>query len=242
MSTGTTLASEVGYRPYIDGLRAIAVVAVILFHFGVPALAGGFIGVDIFFVISGFLITQLLSEPSGDAKPRQLTGFYVRRARRILPALLATSLMVAVAGLIIYLPNDLTTLGRYLVFSSVMLGNLPTWQDGGYFATTGSYFVPLKHFWSLAVEEQFYVVYPIIFLSWPGPRPQWVTAALAIMAIASLALCIGAEAHHSAGPLLSDASAGLGIDARRACRQDSDGMVQQPRRRRMHCPDLPLRS
>ncbi len=186
------------YRAYIDGLRAIAVTAVILFHFGWPALSGGFVGVDVFFVISGFLITQLLSEPSTLSASKQLAQFYVRRARRILPALLTTSVIAAVAGLIIYLPADLARLGRYLVFVPLLLSNLANWQDGGYFATVGNYFFPLSHYWSLAVEEQFYVVYPIAFLFLAGERRVRPVLALTLIAGASIAICVLGGFRHSA--------------------------------------------
>jgi peptidoglycan/LPS O-acetylase OafA/YrhL len=185
------------YRPYIDGLRAIAVLAVILFHFGCSALPGGFVGVDVFFVISGFLITQLLSQAPPLTLPQQLGEFYVRRARRILPALLVVSLTVAVTAAFVYLPGDLARVGRYLVFTPLMLSNVANLQDGGYFATTGSAFFPLNHFWSLAVEEQFYIVYPLFFLRLARTRPHRVIAALALVGAISLALSIRGELRHS---------------------------------------------
>src|ERR1700733_15356120 len=186
------------YRPYIDGLRAIAVIAVILFHFGWSALPGGFVGVDIFFVISGFLITQLLAEPSTLSTTKQLAQFYVRRMRRILPALLGTSFIVAVAALFLYLPEDLARLGRYLVYVPLMLSNVASWQDGGYFATAGNFFVPLKHYWSLAVEEQFYIAYPLAFLFLVRARPKLLVAGLTLIAGASMALCLVGASRHSA--------------------------------------------
>jgi peptidoglycan/LPS O-acetylase OafA/YrhL len=186
------------YRPYIDGLRAISVIAVILFHFGWSGLAGGFVGVDIFFVISGFLITQLLAEPSTLSTSKQLAQFYVRRMRRILPALLGTSFIVAAAALFLYLPDDLARLCRYLVYVPLMLSNLANWQDGGYFATAGNYFVPLRHYWSLAVEEQFYIAYPLAFLFLVRARPRLLLAGLTTIAGASMILCIVGASRHSA--------------------------------------------
>ena len=183
------------YRPHIDGLRAIAVLAVILFHFKLRTLPGGFLGVDIFFVISGFLITQLLSEPSDLSWRGRLQGFYLRRARRILPALLFTSLVVAAAAVVIYLPNDLTNIGKYFLLTPLMLANLAAGLDGGYFAT-GNYF-PLKHYWSLAVEEQFYLVYPLIFLLLPAAaHPRRRMSVLAAIAVVSIAICIVGEHRH----------------------------------------------
>lgn len=182
------------YRPYIDGLRAIAVLAVIVFHFDQTALTGGFLGVDIFFVISGFLITQLLSEPLQLTWRDRLREFYLRRARRILPALVVTSLVVALVALWIYFPEDLVRIGKYLLFTPLMLANLASRLDGGYFSTTNA-FIPLAHLWSLAVEEQFYLLYPLIFLLPAGklfalktlPRRQITIAAV------SVAICVIVE-------------------------------------------------
>jgi peptidoglycan/LPS O-acetylase OafA/YrhL len=185
------------YRPHIDGLRALAVLAVILFHSQSPALPGGFLGVDIFFVISGFLITQLLSEPSDLSWRGRLGSFYLRRARRILPALLVTSLVVAAAAMLMYLPDGLANVGKPLLLTPLMLANVASWLDGGYFATTANYF-PLKHFWSLAVEEQFYLVYPLIVLSLPAARARRRMSVLAAIAVVSIALCIYGEYWHPA--------------------------------------------
>ena len=183
------------YRPHIDGLRAIAVLAVILFHFRWPTLPGGFLGVDIFFVISGFLITQLLSEPSDLSWRGRLGGFYLRRARRILPALLFTSLVVAAAAVVIYLPDGLTNNSKYFLLTPLMLANFAAGLDGDYFATGNSF--PLKHFWSLAVEEQFYVVYPLIFLLLPAAaHPRRRMTVLAAIAVVSIAVCIPAAYWH----------------------------------------------
>ncbi|MBS0579093.1 MAG: acyltransferase [Proteobacteria bacterium] len=185
------------YRPHIDGLRAIAVLAVILFHFSTEALPGGFLGVDVFFVISGFLITQVLCARSDLTSMRRIGDFYLRRARRILPALLVTSLVTAAASVAIYLPNDLVRVGKYLFFTPLMLANAASASDGGYFAVAGA-FLPLKHFWSLAVEEQFYLVYPLaipFLFSKRGLKSQ--IATLAIGAAVSLVISIRGELRHS---------------------------------------------
>ena len=182
------------YRPHIDGLRAIAVIVVVLFHSRKAALPGGFLGVDIFFVISGFVITQLLSEPSDLSWRGRLGGFYLRRARRILPALLFTSLVVAAAAVVIYLPDDLTNTSKYFLLTPLMLANVAAWLDGNYFAT-GNYF-PLKHFWSLAVEEQFYLVYPLIFLLLPAAHTRRRMSVLAAIAVVSIAICVLGEYRH----------------------------------------------
>src|SRR5450755_2902581 len=115
------------YRTDIDGLRAIAVLAVILYHAEVPGFGGGYVGVDVFFVISGYLITQLLAGSAEKPLRSRLRDFYIRRARRILPALCATSLIVAVASAVILLPWDLANLGRYLAATSVLWTNVAGW-------------------------------------------------------------------------------------------------------------------
>jgi peptidoglycan/LPS O-acetylase OafA/YrhL len=175
------------YRADIDGLRGVAVLAIVLFHSSSSALPGGYLGVDIFFVISGFVITQLLSAPSDLPWRARLATFYFRRARRILPALFTTSVIAVVAGMIIYLPADLIRLGKYLFFTPFALANLASALDGGYFGAGGA-FTALKHYWSLAVEEQFYLVYPLLFapLVIRGePRRQiWVLIAAAAVAAA----------------------------------------------------------
>jgi peptidoglycan/LPS O-acetylase OafA/YrhL len=158
-------------------------------------LPGGFLGVDIFFVISGFLITQLLSQPSDPGWRGRLGGFYLRRARRILPALLFTSLVVAAAAVAIYLPDGLINASRYFLLTPLMLANLAAGLDGGYFAT-GNYLL-LKHYWSLAVEEQFYLVYPLIFSLLPAAaHPRRRMMVLAAIAVGSIAICILGEYRH----------------------------------------------
>jgi len=109
------------YRPDIDGLRAIAVLAVILYHAEIPGFGGGYVGVDVFFVISGYLITQLLAGSAETPLRPRLKDFYLRRARRILPALFATSLIVAVAAAGIFLPWTLARFGRYLAANTRVL-------------------------------------------------------------------------------------------------------------------------
>src|SRR5450755_3884707 len=139
------------YRTDIDGLRAIAVLAVILYHAEVPGFAGGYVGVDVFFVISGYLITQLLAGSAEKPLRSGLRNFYIRRARRILPASFATSLIVAVTAAAILLPWDLATLGRYLAATPVFWTNVTAWvTGGGYFGSKAAH-VPITHFWSIAI-------------------------------------------------------------------------------------------
>jgi peptidoglycan/LPS O-acetylase OafA/YrhL len=151
-----------GYRADIDGLRAVAIVPVVLFHAGVPGFSGGFVGVDVFFVISGFLITQLLLHDLAAGR-YSIVAFYERRVRRILPALFTMLGVVAIAASIVLLPDDLAAFGRSAVATSLFWSNVEFWQTSGYFARAAEE-SPLLHTWSLAVEEQFYIVFPL-FLS-----------------------------------------------------------------------------
>jgi len=132
------------YRADIDGLRAIAVAAVILYHAHVPGFEGGYLGVDVFFVISGFLITQLLDAPSVDSRARELARFYLRRARRILPELFVPLAVCAGVAIVLYMPSDLRTFGRTLALAVGLLGNVGAYLTGGYFAP-GERFTPLRH-------------------------------------------------------------------------------------------------
>ncbi|HSZ07352.1 MAG TPA: acyltransferase family protein [Steroidobacteraceae bacterium] len=148
------------YRADIDGLRGIAVAAVILYHFKMPGFSGGYVGIDVFFVISGYLITRLLETSAGGYSVRMLGQFYLRRARRILPALfvmLAASTVIATA---LFLPAHMKNFGRSLALATAFLGNFGAVLDGGYF-DPGERFTPLRHLWSIGVEEQFYLFYPL---------------------------------------------------------------------------------
>ncbi len=153
------------YRPEIDGLRAVAVLAVVLFHtgFGCP---GGFVGVDVFFVISGYLITSLIWKRI-ETESFTFADFWERRARRIIPALIAVTFATMVAGYFILLPPHFEELGKATASQSVFAANFHYWQHTGYFAGASEE-KPLLHTWSLAVEEQFYFIAP--FLLWGVAR------------------------------------------------------------------------
>src|SRR6185436_9983061 len=157
------LATRAPYRPDIDGLRALSVVGVVLFHAEVPGVAGGFVGVDVFFVISGYLITQWLVTREQAGLLALLGEFYVRRARRILPALLLMLVAATVTAWWLFLPADLVRFGKYLLGAVLMSGNLAAWTEGDYFNSAIG-FAPLLHLWSIAVEEQFYLLFPLLML------------------------------------------------------------------------------
>jgi peptidoglycan/LPS O-acetylase OafA/YrhL len=185
-TAGANGLSAPAYRPDIDGLRGFAVLSVILYHAEVPGIGGGFVGVDVFFVISGYLITQLLPDGDGGIGGR-LKSFYARRARRILPALLVMLAIVTAAALIILLPAALVSFGRYLAATPVFLANVNAWLGADYFAPQ---FVasPLLHLWSIAVEEQFYLVYPLALMLLSRIWPRHRVAAIGLIGLLSLAL------------------------------------------------------
>lgn len=173
------------YRPEIDGLRAIAVVGVILFHAGLSPLGGGYLGVDVFFVISGYLITTLLLEELQTGR-FSLIGFYERRARRIMPPLLVVLGSSATVAWLTLSPNDLLGFSRSLIATCLFISNRHFSRDSGYFEPSAD-LKPLLHTWSLAVEEQFYLFFPILLLvGWRflERKVVWVIAALMLASFA----------------------------------------------------------
>jgi len=175
------------YRAEIDGLRALAVIPVVLFHAGISTFSGGFVGVDIFFVISGYLITSIIL--SEQAKDRfTLASFYERRARRILPALMLVVLLSIVASWFLLLPTELVDFGESVVSVGVFASNVLFWQQSNYFAPTAE-FIPLLHTWSLAVEEQFYLVFPVFMIFTVIWLKRSRIIVLSILALLSLLYC-----------------------------------------------------
>lgn len=151
------------YRPAIDGLRAIAVVPVILFHAGIPGFSGGFVGVDIFFVISGYLITSIIANDLAQNR-FSLRNFYERRARRILPALLVVMLASIPLAWISMAPSERQDFAESLLAVMTFSSNILFWLESGYFEGATE-LKPLLHTWSLGIEEQFYVFFPILILA-----------------------------------------------------------------------------
>ncbi len=149
-----------GFRPDIEGLRGVAVLLVLLYHCTFYAFQGGYIGVDVFFVISGYLITRLLIREF-ETNTFSVRNFYVRRIRRLIPALLATIIATLIAGLFILSPEHLKELGTSSIFAALSLSNVHFAFSDGYFETS-SKIKPLLHTWSLSVEEQFYLVWPFV--------------------------------------------------------------------------------
>jgi peptidoglycan/LPS O-acetylase OafA/YrhL len=199
---GSAVNSESGtapgdrqFRPDIQGLRAVAVILVVLYHAGLSGLSGGYVGVDVFFVISGFVITGLLLRERATSGRTSLFGFYGRRSRRIIPAatlvILATMLM-AYARLGIVSGNATADDSRW---TAVFLANFHFASIGTNYLTAQGPPSPLLNFWSLAVEEQFYLVYPTIFLLIAALRTRWslrarLTIGLVVIVAASFALSV----------------------------------------------------
>jgi len=150
------------YRREIDGLRALAVLPVILFHADIKIFSGGFVGVDVFFVLSGYLITRLIANEI-DTGQFSITGFYERRARRILPALFFVMACSLPFAWVLLLPSDFVDFSQSLVANPLFIANFLFWMERGYFGVA-SELKPLIHTWSLSVEEQFYVLFPLIFV------------------------------------------------------------------------------
>ncbi len=174
------------YRREIDGLRALAVIPVILFHAGFQTLSGGFVGVDIFFVISGYLITSIiLSEKR--AGTFSLVSFYERRARRILPPLFLVMLACLPFAYLWLMPSHLEEFSRSLIYVPLFLSNMFFLKQSGYFDGAVE-LKPLLHTWSLAVEEQYYLFFPaILLLIWRLPR-RWMVGFFLVMGLMSLGL------------------------------------------------------
>lgn len=184
--------SEPSYRADIDGLRAIAVLAVVAFHANPNLAPGGFVGVDVFFVISGFLISQLILSGlrSGSFS---FVDFYERRIRRLFPALIVVLLTVWGLGWFLMLPSDFAALGSYVLAGSTFMANILTYSQIGYFDGPASS-KPLLHLWSLGVEEQFYIVFPaMLTLAWRAGVVRW---SLALLGIASFAANIVLVSNH----------------------------------------------
>lgn len=185
------------YRREIDGLRAIAIVPVILFHAGVSPFHGGYVGVDIFFVISGYLITSLLLESMNEGR-WSIIDFYERRARRILPALFFVVAVTFPFAWYYMIPHQLGEFSQSLVAVSLFASNVLFWKQSDYFDTS-SELKPLLHTWSLSVEEQYYVIFPIFLaLVWRWGRRSTVWLMGIVAVISLLAAQIYAQKYQAA--------------------------------------------
>jgi len=179
---------EAAYRPDIDGLRAVAVLSVIGYHAFPGRLSGGFAGVDVFFVISGYLITGIIARALDEGR-FTFRDFYARRVRRIFPALLLVLSASLVAGWFLLLPDEYAALAQHVIAGGLFASNLLLASQHGYFDANSDH-APLLHLWSLGVEEQFYIVWPLaLFVLWRLRRQPviWLT----LFALLSFAMSIG---------------------------------------------------
>jgi peptidoglycan/LPS O-acetylase OafA/YrhL len=181
---GTADSHQTKYRADLDGLRAVAVLSVIAFHLSKNAVPGGYLGVDIFFVLSGYLITQIIWR---EALNRQFSvaRFYERRVRRIMPALLALLIVVSAVSIVLLLPIDLTGYAKSVFASLAFVANLYFFRGEGYFERLAME-KPLLHVWSLGVEEQFYILFPLIVvlcIRWRRSALLPLTTALVLLSL-----------------------------------------------------------
>ena len=172
------------YRPEIDGLRAIAVLPVILFHAGVELFSGGYVGVDVFFVISGYLITKIILTDL-EQKEFRIVNFYERRARRILPALFFIVFSCLPFAYLTLSPNALVDFGQSLIAVPTFSSNILFWSERGYFGGATE-LKPLIHTWSLAVEEQFYLVFPLVLMLFWSHARRWIGPFILLIITSSL--------------------------------------------------------
>ena len=191
------------YRPDIDGLRAVAILSVVGFHAFPANLVGGFIGVDIFFVISGFLISTIIFS-NVEGRSFSLIEFYGRRIRRICPTLVLVMLTCLLAGWFALLAEEYMQLGKHVAGASLFVSNFILWGESGYFDVAAET-KPMLHLWSLAIEEQFYIVWPLLTLiAWRMTR-RFLLIAL-VIAVASFAAGINLIATDRTAAFYSPAS------------------------------------
>ncbi len=176
------------YRPDLDGLRAIAISSVVVYHLGLPGVSGGFVGVDIFFVISGFLIVGIIHREIS-AGSFTFAKFYARRARRILPALIGVLLFSLIVSPFLLTPREESDLAQSAIATLFGISNVKFWITTKYFGDDARY-NPLLMTWSLGVEEQFYAFFPLLILMIQKAARQWLIPALVAVAITSFAWSI----------------------------------------------------
>lgn len=181
------------YRKDIDGIRAIAVLAVILFHAFPTIIQGGYIGVDIFFVISGFLISSIIFHQIAN-KQFSWTTFYIQRINRIVPALTLILLSALIGGYFLLFADEYQNLSKHILGSTFFLNNFMLWKESGYFDTSSD-FKPLLHLWSLGIEEQFYLIWPLfIILIW-SQKSKPIIAIIFIIALSFIINILGSTHH-----------------------------------------------
>jgi len=177
-----SLRTQFKYRPDVDGLRAIAILAVLAFHANPFLLPGGFVGVDVFFVISGYLISGVIFARLSEDN-FSFSDFYIRRIKRIFPSLIVILLASLLIGWFVLLPDEFSNLGKHIAAGGAFVANIVYWQEADYFAKP-SELKPLLHLWSLGIEEQFYLIWPpVLYFIW---KRRWIVGAFIwLMIIAS---------------------------------------------------------
>ena len=151
------------YQPSIDGLRALAILSVIAFHAFPGVFSGGYVGVDVFFVISGYLITSIILKNTSN-REFSFVDFYSKRIRRIFPALLIVLIACYALGWFVMLPSEYAELGKHIAASAAFISNWMYWSESGYFDSAAE-LKPLLNLWSLGVEEQFYIIWPLLLVA-----------------------------------------------------------------------------
>ncbi len=186
------------YRPEIDGLRAVAIIPVILSHVGFQWIAGGFIGVDVFFVISGYLITSIILREH-DKGMFRFSNFWLRRIRRIFPALVVMLIVTSIVGYFMLFSAEVNDLGEHGISAILSFANITMWQLGGGYWGVNAHHSLLLHTWSLSVEEQFYFIYPLFLTLLLRFARKWTLPAILAVAICSFILYLyGSQYHMSA--------------------------------------------
>ena len=179
---------NIRYRADVDGLRALAVLLVFAYHLKMPFLTGGFVGVDVFFVISGFLITGIVIRAIDDGKFSFL-DFFNRRIKRIVPNVFVVSVCALIAGWFILLPNDYDSFIKSLVSTSIYAANIFFWKETGAYFASSSEEMPLLHMWSLAVEEQYYFLWPLaLFIAFRLFKGKWLGVLALLCSVAAFAV------------------------------------------------------
>ncbi len=197
MATRVSQQPSSGFRPDIEGMRGIAVLLVVLFHCGVPGFGGGFIGVDVFFALSGYLITGLILNEIARTGSLSFRNFYARRARRLLPAAGLVILSTLLLGMLIYSPLEVAGFAKWASYTSLYISNLMFMRDASNYFASDVATNPFLHTWSLAVEEQFYLLWPALIavgLLVMKSRRRLATL-LVLLSAVSLVLCIWLTHH-----------------------------------------------
>src|ERR1700728_329816 len=187
MQIRLTNQSEKSWRSHIDGMRAISVLSVLLYHVGVSHFSGGFVGVDVFFVISGFLISKIIYDDLAACGRLRVATFYDRGIRRILPVYVVVTAATIAAGYLLLLPDDFARLGQSAIYTTGFAANIFFYLSSDYFGPTANS-QPLLHYWSLGVEEQFYIVFPIVMFACSRFAPRFQALSVVGIAIVSIGL------------------------------------------------------